>query len=159
MSTVQQIRSGLNEAWERLAEGWQHLYRRATAAMTRFTPGQGGEITLHSSDWGILAAEVFENDDHVVVRLEAPGMQKDDFELQVMDDCLVVRGEKQARRERTQGRYRISECAYGRFERAIPLPGAVDAGKAGATYRKGVLRVELPRLAARRRETIRVDVR
>jgi HSP20 family protein len=163
MSTLQQLRSGLNEAWDTLAEGWQRLYRRAAGAVTRFTPGRRAagdtEFALRSSGWGVLAAEVFDNDDRIVVRLEVPGMQKDDFTLQVLNGCLVVRGEKRARREHTQGRYRISECAYGRFERAIPLPVAVDAGKAGATYRKGILRVELPRQAVRRRDTITVDVK
>jgi HSP20 family protein len=162
MSTLQQLRAGLNEAWDTLAEGWQRLYRRASGAITRFTPGKhgGGEadLALHGTGWGVLAAEVFDNGDSIVVRLEVPGMNREDFELQVVGACLVVRGEKQARRERTQGHYRISECAYGRFERAIPLPAAVDAAGTEATYRRGVLRVELPRPAKSRRRTIKVDV-
>ncbi|HEC16882.1 MAG TPA: Hsp20/alpha crystallin family protein [Sedimenticola sp.] len=168
MSTLQQLREGLNEAWDTLLDGWQRLYRRAAGALTRFTPGgkakEGGageshEIALRNTGWGLLASEVFDDDDKVVVRLEAPGMEKSDFDIQVLEDYLVVRGEKQLQRERTQGRYHVTECAYGSFERAIPLPEEVEAGKASATYKNGVLRIELPKTASRRRKTIKVDVK
>jgi HSP20 family protein len=116
-------------------------------------------LVTRSSGWGLLAAEVFDDDDRVVVRLEVPGLDTDDFDLQVIDDYLVVRGEKRVVRERTQGRYHVSECAYGRFERAIPLPEEVDSGAASAGYKDGVLRVELPKSTPRRRRTIQIDVR
>jgi HSP20 family protein len=45
---------------------------------------------------------------------------------------LVVRGVKQIEREWTEGRYQVTECAYGRFERAIPLPDEVDSYKVRA---------------------------
>jgi HSP20 family protein len=115
-------------------------------------------MAVRSAGWGVLAAEVFDDDDTVVVRLEAPGMDKGDFELQVMEDALVVRGEKQLERERTEGRYHVTERAYGRFERTIPLPDEVEGNQAQASYTNGVLRVELPKVASRRRKTIKVQV-
>jgi HSP20 family protein len=168
MSTLQQLREEMTHAWDRIVEGWGNIYRRASGALTRFTPGaQKGEsndaerqeLVTRSSGWGLLAAEVFDDDDRVVVRLEVPGLDTDDFDLQVIDDYLVVRGEKRVVRERTQGRYHVSECAYGRFERAIPLPEEVDSGAASAGYKDGVLRVELPKSTPRRRRTIQIDVR
>lgn len=168
MATLQQIREGLHEAWENLAEGWQRLSRRASRAMTRFTAGgkkgeeadeERRQIELRSSGWGLLAAEVFDDGERVVVRLEAPGMNKDDFNVEVVDDYLVVRGEKRVERERREGRYHVTECAYGRFERAIPLPGEVLVDEAQATYNQGVLRVELPlnQSAARAKRRITVQ--
>jgi HSP20 family protein len=71
-------------------------------------------------------------------------MEADDFDIQVVDDYLVVRGEKQWQRDDKKGRYHISECAYGRFERAIPLPKAVNDSQAKAKYRRGILTVTLP---------------
>jgi HSP20 family protein len=168
MSTLNQLREGLNEAWDSLVDGWQRLYRHAAGAITRFTPGtrsgkegtieEGQEIALRSAGWGVLAAEVFDDDDKVVVRLEAPGMEKDEFDLQILDDYLVVRGEKRIERERTEGHYHVTECAYGRFERAIPLPGEVETGKARATYKRGVLHVELPKSPGGRRRKVVVEV-
>ncbi len=169
MSTLHQLKEGFNDAWDHLVDGWQRLYRRAAGAMTRFTPGRKtGELAttgdsqalaLRNVGWGVLAAEVFDDDDRVVVRLEAPGMKKGDFDLQVMDDYLVVRGEKQMEWERDEGDYHITECAYGRFERAVPLPAEVDADKAKASYRKGILRVDLPKTVASRRNRISVSVK
>ena len=166
MSTLQQIRHDVTHAWDRIVDGWEQLFRRAAGALTRFTPGahkadsdEGAHkaMTSRSSGWGLLAAEVFDDDDRVVVRLEAPGLDKGDFDLQVVDDYLVVRGEKRVASERTEGRYHIQECAFGRFERAIALPDEVDTTKAVAEYKKGVLRVELPKSHTKRR-TIRVNV-
>lgn len=165
MSTLHQLREGLNEAWDTLADGWQRLYRRAAGAITRFTPAKrndeaaGQELTVRSSGWGVLAAEVFDDDDKVVVRLEAPGMEKDDFDLQVKNGYLVIRGEKHLERESTAGDYRVTECAYGQFERAILLPEEVEADEAKATYRKGVIRVELPKSPSGRRRKIDVEVK
>lgn len=168
MATLRQISEGLGEAWDSLVDGWSRLYRRAAGAMTRFSSGgdasrepdarQSREIARRNAGWGVLACEVYDDADAVVVRLEAPGMDKEDFDLQVLEDYLVVRGEKQMSRERTEGGYRISECAYGRFERAIPLPAEVEADGAAASYRRGVLRVELPKSVQHRRRSITVNV-
>jgi len=167
MSTLQQIRQDVTHAWDRVVDGWGQLFRRAAGALTRFTPGahkgdaeeaSRKDMAARSSGWGLLAAEVFDDDDRVVVRVEAPGLDKNDFDLQVVGNYLVVRGEKRIERERTEGRYHVQECAFGRFERAIALPDEVETGKAKAEYKKGVLRVELPRSVSRRRHTIKVDV-
>lgn len=168
MSTLRDLREDLNDAWDTLVDGWQRLYRRAAGAITRFSEGgkggkqgdagAGREIAVRSAGWGVLAAEVFDDDKNVVVRLEAPGMESGDFDLQVLDDYLIVRGEKQIERERTQGHYHVTECAYGHFERTIPLPEGVESDKARATYRNGVLRIKLPKIAPRHRRTIKVDV-
>jgi HSP20 family protein len=162
----QHFNDELSDAWANVIDGWRKLYRRASRALTRFGPGGGRELSraeaqqlaVRSAGWGVLACEVFDDDDRVIVRLEAPGMEKGDFELEVLDDRLLVRGEKQMERERTQGGYYITECAYGSFERAIPLPDEVDTDKASASYRQGVLRVELPKTAPRRRRSVAVEV-
>lgn len=183
MSTLQQIGHDITRAWDHVRDGWERLYDQAAGAVTRFThprarptrehAGRSLDLwggfpapawrapawgTLPGGGWGVLAAEVSDHDDKIVVRLEAPGMAKDDFELQVMDGYLVVRGEKRVEREESKGHYHVTECAYGHFERAIPLPDEVESDKAKASYKQGVLRVELPKDKASRREPIKVSV-
>jgi len=164
MTTLQQVREGLNQAWGRVVEGWEQLSRQASGAMTRFTRGHGEktsgerrELAERSTGWGLLAAEVFDDEERIVVRVEAPGMTKDDLDIKVQDDFLIVSGEKQMSQERTEGRWQVTECAYGSFQRVIPLPDSVDTAKADATYEHGVLRVELPK-AAERRHKVQVTV-
>ncbi|MGD8631737.1 MAG: Hsp20/alpha crystallin family protein, partial [Gammaproteobacteria bacterium] len=72
MATLQQISEGVGNAWDSLMDGWRRLYRRAAGAITRFTPGgrhgQTREIALRSAGWGVLACEVYDDADRVVVR-------------------------------------------------------------------------------------------
>lgn len=86
-------------------------------------------------------------------------MEKDGLDIEIQGETLVVQGEKRFERESTEGRYRVLQCAYGSFRRVIPLPAAVVADQAKASYRNGVLKVELPKVEAGkpRRQTIRVD--
>lgn len=163
MSTLQQIKSGVSQAWDNLVEGWQHLYRKAAGAITRFGRGDADEeeqqqIALRSAGWGMLPAEVFDDEEKVVVRVEVPGMEGADFDIQVVEDYLVISGRKRVEKEKTEGRYHVVERAYGSFERAIPLPEEVVADEASARYRRGVLEVTLPKSSARARRKIEVKV-
>lgn len=165
MSTLQQLKQGLGRFWDSLSEGWQQLQQRAGHALTRFQPGtRRGElqtreeqIEQQASRWGLLAAELQEDETQLTVRLEAPGLDKDHFDISVVDNHLVIRGEKHVQREQTQGRYHIMECAYGQFERALPLPAEVDESGARARYHDGILSVTLPKAARARQRRIEVQ--
>ena len=155
MSTLEDLRGGISRFWDSLAEGWRHLVSRASGALTRFRPTQSKESTditnvIQGSEWGLLAADLYDDAKKVVVRLEAPGMDLDDFDVCIHDDVLIVRGEKHYQNERSEGGYQIAECAYGAFERAIPLPDNVDGSQAKAKYRRGVLRIEMPKSDTKR---------
>lgn len=166
MATLDQIREGLHHARDYISEGWHKLHDRASSAVTRYTPIRRGELetpedqlSSYSSRWGLLAAEVSESESEIQVRIEAPGMEGDNFDISVVEDhVLVVRGEKQVKRDEVKGRYHIMECAYGQFERAIPLPAEVEESQAKARYRRGVLTVTLPKLEQRRRQRVHIDV-
>jgi HSP20 family protein len=69
----------------------------------------------------------------------------------VEGNVLRVRGEKRRDREHVARDYYLMERAYGSFERAVELPPSVDGDRARATFRNGVLTVELPKTGERRR--------
>src|SRR5262245_41698248 len=110
------LEEGLRQAWESLAEGWRELGQRATGALTRFKPASSGAAPLPGDDlpalpgWSFLGADVFEDDEKVVVRLEAPGMRREDFQVEVDGDVLLVRGEKRFERESSQGQIGRASC-------------------------------------------------
>lgn len=152
MHMVNGLKEGLGEIWDSMSDGWKRLSQQATGALTRFRPGKdhpqpsaNGDLALPASGWALLAGDVYEDDEKLSVRLEIPGMEKENLEIEVSDDTLTVRGEKHFERESEQGRYRIVQCAYGLFERAVPLPVAVLADQAKASYDNGVLKIELPK--------------
>ena len=166
---MNELKQSFGSLWETIAEGWQRLRESAAGALTRFRPGEKSnlparaevddEFYLPSQGWSMLGGDVFEDDRRVVVRLEVPGMAKSDFDIQVLDDVLVVRGEKRFERESTEGRWRVLQCAYGSFSRSVPLPVKVRADAASATYRDGVLRIELPKAEPGRPKRITLTVR
>ncbi len=161
MSTLEDLRGGMGRLWDSLTEGWRHLVSRASGALTRFTPVKSQESAnlpdvVQRGEWGLLAVDLRDDDDKVVVRLEAPGMEQADFDVSIDGEILIVRGEKRYQSEHNEGGYRIMECAYGAFERAIPLPENVDGGRATAKYRRGVLRIEMPKISGGRRHKIKL---
>lgn len=164
MSTLDQLREGLTKAWETVTDGWRELLERAGDALTRFHPRQSGSevetreerIARSGARWGVLAAEVKVDEEQVEVDIEVAGMEADDFEIRVVDDVLVVHGEKKVQRERTEGRFHVMERAYGAFERAVRLPVAVDESGAKARYKRGVLHITLPRSESHKTRRIEV---
>lgn len=147
---AEQLKQGADQAWESLSEGWRELSARASGALTRFRPAAApGKSTAGDdhlpplSNWAFLAADVFDDDDKVIVRIEAPGMRREDFNVEVTGDVLTVWGEKRIERESGSGRYRMVQCAYGSFRREVTLPASVNVDKTKASYRDGVLRIEL----------------
>jgi len=155
---AEQLKQGADQAWESLAEGWRELSARASGALTRLrsAPASAPVASQHETvvpdqgplpfgGWAFMASDVFDDDDKVVVRIEAPGMRRQDFNIELQGDILTVWGEKRADREVGRGRYSVVQCAYGSFRRDVALPMAVKADKIKATYRDGVLRIELPK--------------
>jgi HSP20 family protein len=88
--------------------------------------------------------EVFERDNGLVVRLDLPGLTKDDVKIEVIEGNLTIWGErKRETKEERQGWY-SSERTYGTFYRAIPLPEGVNAAEIRGTFTNGVLEVIVP---------------
>lgn len=162
---AEQLKQGADQAWESLSEGWRELSARASGALTRFRPAPAADPSpvrneglLPFGGWAFMVADVFDDDDKVIVRIEAPGMRREDFNVELHDDVLTVCGEKQFDRKtsRSRGRYSVVQCAYGSFHRDVALPVSVRPDKTRASYRDGVLRIELPKSDAARARRIAV---
>lgn len=159
MLSMNELGDSLNRSWESISHGWNHLISRAGNALTHFTGSESkkGDMTpLHSPRWGLMSAEVFDDADKVVVRLEVPGLSAEDFNISVVENVLGISGEKRFEREKSEGQYHVLERAYGRFSRSIPLNYEIDAESAKADYKDGVLRVELNKKPEQRRRRIEV---
>jgi len=143
MRATDTLRGGVSQLWQHLTEGWHNLRDRAGRALTRFTAPdseRGGSVRV---SWGLLPVDISETDHALVVELEAPGLDKSDLVVEVDGRQLLIRGEKHCEIAGRRGRYHIHECAYGSFQRVVPLPVPVSGDSATASYDRGVLRVEL----------------
>ena len=141
------IKEDFGNTWKRLAEGWRHLSGKAAHALTYFNPTRSDEA-VEDARWGILAADVTERDDAFVVELEAPGLDKEEIDVSVEDQRLIITGTKRYENDRKEGAMRITERAFGSFQRVIPLPEKVTADGAEATYKRGVLSLKVPKVTA-----------
>lgn len=95
--------------------------------------------------------ELQEQNDQFLLTVEVPGMDEKDIDIQFIGQCVVVRGERKEERESDQRDQHYSERYYGRFERRIPLGVEVQADKAKAVLRNGVLSVTLPKAQTEKR--------
>jgi HSP20 family protein len=147
VNVLEQVKSGATRFFGSLDDAWRSWMARSGQALTRFTRREDDAVEDDSTlqSWGIVAGEVAETAKDVVVRLEAPGMDKDDFEVRVEHGSLRVRGEKRFEQEERGASYHLFESAYGAFERILPLPCEVDAERSEASYRRGILTVRLPK--------------
>jgi HSP20 family protein len=108
---------------------------------------------------GTPRSDVVETNSGIEVTVELPGLEEKDIEVSITDEALTVKGEKKIEKKEEKKGYYVSERSYGSVYRAIPLPAGVDADKAEASFRNGVLTVSLPQRPEATAKVRKVDVK
>lgn len=104
---------------------------------------------------GELSVDVYETKDQFVVQATVAGVDPDAITLSIHRDLLTIRGERKGCAPHGERSYLVEECFWGKFSRSILLPEPVDASRAQATVKAGVLTIVL--LKAIERTSIAVD--
>jgi HSP20 family protein len=107
------------------------------------------ETGLVPAEWS-PQVDIFETNGQIMVRVDLPGLSKEDVKVEVADDVLRIHGERRTEKKEERTGYYLNERSFGSFYRSIPLPEGVDTNKASASFRNGVLEVTMP--APRRKE-------
>ncbi|MGM0568691.1 MAG: Hsp20/alpha crystallin family protein [Elusimicrobiota bacterium] len=107
-------------------------------------------------DW-VPALDVKEERDRIIVKAELPGLKKEDVNISLEDNTLVINGEKKHEEKKEDKGYYYRECSYGSFQRAVNLPAKVKDEKVDASYKDGVLRITLPK--AQETKTKQIDIK
>jgi HSP20 family protein len=110
-----------------------------------------------TSGW-LPALDVFEDDDKITVQVELAGMKKEDFDISLQDDVLIISGERKSDGEKREGESFRSERFFGSFSRSITLPSSVKAEGVKAAYEDGVLTVTLPKAEEAKPKKIQVNI-
>jgi len=103
--------------------------------------------------------DVVDSAKEIKVTLELPGIDEKDIDLSLDADSLTIKGEKKEEKEEKGKNYHRTERVYGSFSRTIPLPVEIDADKAQAHFKKGVLKVTLPKTAKAMKEIKKVPIK
>jgi HSP20 family protein len=106
--------------------------------------GNGSETRARR--W-VPAMDLVETDEHLVLRADLPGLERDDVSIEVKDGTLTVSGERKAEHEEKAEGYHRVERAYGSFSRSLTLPRGVDTDQIDANFDRGVLEVRIPKPA------------
>ena len=93
----------------------------------------------------VPAVNIKELDSQFEIELAVPGMNKDDFEIEVEDGVLSISSTQEEEQVNEKGKFTRREFSYSSFRRSFTLPDSVDPTKIDATYKEGVLLVLLPK--------------
>jgi len=109
-------------------------------------------------EW-LPALDVSETDDAVQVTAELPGVDPNEVDISLSEDVLTISGEKKAEREEKGRDYHRIERAFGSFTRSVRLPAAVDPDKVEATFKDGVLTINLPKREEAKTRKVKIEVK
>jgi len=121
------------------------------------------DFSFPSRDTGLFggwspALDVYDDKDNFVVKVELPGMKKEDISLSLHDGMLTISGERTHERKNDSGETFRSERYFGKFQRSVALPALVDSTKVKASYKDGILTVDLPKSEEAKPKQIEVSV-
>lgn len=120
------------------------LMRRMSEEMDRVFGDFGFSRSQGESGIWSPAVEVSERDGNYIVHAELPGLKPDDVKVEVMEDALVIQGERKSTQEENQGGIHRSERRYGQFYRRIALPDGINSEQVRARFENGVLEITVP---------------
>lgn len=89
--------------------------------------------------------DIIENEKAFELHVVVPGMNKEDFKIDLNDNFLTVSGERKSTREKKEHNFHSIESQYGTFSRSFSLPENVDAAKISASYVNGILEITIPK--------------
>lgn len=120
-----------------------------------FYPTLRDDSTQSIWDWNPIV-DIYDEKDHMVLKAELPGIDKKDIIIDVKDRMLTLKGERSADNEVEEDNFYRRERCYGKFERSFTLPMDVDPDKISATYKDGLLKLEIPKLEEKKPKKITV---
>jgi HSP20 family protein len=117
-----------------------------------------GENELVSTASFVPPVDIYEDEHRIILKLEIPGMNQEDLDIQLENNSLTVRGERKFEKEEKEENFHRIERRYGSFYRAFTIPNTVSADSVKADYDAGVLRIQLEKRAEAKPKQIKVQV-
>ena len=142
--------------WEPFREV-ESLQKEMNRLLDRIVPtdvGNGEKVGLSF----IPAAEMTETPEAVQLKLEIPGMEAKDLNLEVTADSLTINGERKSEIKTEEEGFTRTEFRYGKFHRVIPLPVRVDNNNVTAEYKDGILNLTLPKAEEEKNKVVKVSI-
>lgn len=133
-----------------LADRVSHLHREGSGR-------PAGQEETQAGPWS-PAVDMFETHDRIVLRVDLPGVTRDDMELRVEEGVLVLRGQRRPPGDVRPEEMHRAERPHGTFVRSFSLPQGIDQAGIRATHRNGVLEIILPKVQESKAKSITIEV-
>lgn len=130
------------DPWENLAT----LQDRINRLFSDSLPGRSREAEneISMSAWR-PAVDIFDTGDAIVLNAELPGVSKEDVSIEIKDNILTLKGEKNFNKEIKKENFYRREINRGKFHRAFTLLSRIDPDKIQARFNNGILEVKIPK--------------
>ena len=110
-----------------------------------FGGGMLDRMNSLTSGANVSSVNIKDNKDDYTIELAAPGLKKDDFNVEVENGTLIISSEKEDEKEDKDENYTRREFSYHSFQRAFDLPDSIKAEEINAEYNDGVLNITVPK--------------
>lgn len=112
---------------------------------------------LEEEGEGQLTIDVYQTSDEIIIESPIAGVRPENLDVSITTESVTITGKREKERKVKEEDYFYQECYWGRFSRSIILPQEVDAEKAEATVKNGVLTIRLPKLNRQRSKKLKVQ--
>ncbi len=106
----------------------------------------------------VPAAEMNETEEAIDLKLEIPGLEAKDLDVEVQADSVSIKGERKSEEKTEENGTTRTEFRYGKFHRVIPLPSRVQNNNVTADYKDGILHLNLPKAEEERNKVVKVNI-
>jgi HSP20 family protein len=147
------------DKWSPLKE-LEDMRRDMDRLFDEFTkPARRRRIWPKSEGLVIPSIDLYDRKTDIVVKIELPGVRREDIDLTITKDTLTLKGEIKKDDDVQEEDYSLSERMVGSFSRTIKLPFAVESEKAQATMNNGLLEIVIPKQEEARPKEIKIVVK
>ncbi|MDF5722801.1 MAG: Hsp20/alpha crystallin family protein [Rhizonema sp. PD37] len=105
-----------------------------------------------------VPAEMQETEDTIHLKLEVPGIEAKDLDIQVTEDTVSISGERKSETKTEEKGVTRSEFRYGKFQRVFPLPAKIQNTDVTADYKDGILNLTLPKTKEEKNKVVKVNL-
>ncbi|MBF2017998.1 MAG: Hsp20/alpha crystallin family protein [Rivularia sp. T60_A2020_040] len=106
----------------------------------------------------VPAAELWETNEAVNLKIELPGMNTKDLDIHVTENAVSIKGERKQESTTEENGTKRTEFRYGKFERIIPLPARIQNTDVKADYKDGILNLHLPKAQEEKNKVVKVNL-
>lgn len=131
----------------------REMDRMLEKMLGEFRPASCQEIALNKPHYDLV-----ESDDGIILKVEIPSVNPDDIEIDITDNILTIKGEIKQDAACEDGNHHWDQRRYRSFSRSIPISHRIVLSRVKATYKKGVLKIVMPKYSGEEKRGVRVKL-